>query len=108
VSGESDLEISDIDRKNFKRGKEGALWQKKLNRRLMFLQGRNQKKEHKTAVFAVTRLRLSWPLHHQERKKSDAYAAKDNLPSPATMRIFLSQETLAEPFKIHNHPTYIN
>jgi hypothetical protein len=87
--GESDLEISDIDRKNFKRGKEGASWQKKLNQRLMFLHGRNQKTEHRPAVFAVTRLRLSWPLHHQERKKSDAFAVKANLPSPATGRFAL-------------------
>jgi hypothetical protein len=96
VSGESDREISDIDFKNFKRGKEGILWQKKLNQRLMFLQGRNQKIENRTVAFAVTRSKLSWPLHHQERKKSDVYAAKANMPSPATGRFALSQETLSE------------
>jgi hypothetical protein len=96
VPGESDPKISDINRKNFKIGKEGALWQKKSNQRLMFLQGRNQKTEHRTAVFAVIRLRLSWPLHHQERKKSDVFAAKANMLSPAAGRFAMSQETLAK------------
>jgi hypothetical protein len=96
VPGKSDQEISNIDLKNFKKGKEEVLWQKKVNQRLMFLQGQIQKTENRTAVFAVTRSKSSWPLHHQERKKSDAYAVKAKLLSPATERIFLSQETLAE------------